>query len=184
MLLQSCSKSDDTFTPTLPPITQVGANTFGCYLDGQLLVPRNGEGTFNSPSPGATYFVTGNVPTDYNSVLYVNDYKSGTKWLQLSFEDIQNGEGTYEIKDSNCQDFSGGNPNPTINLFFNLNNTLYCSIEDTGTLNITRYDYSNGILSGTFSCSAVNVNDSNDIIEVTEGRFDIVWGTIRDKVFP
>ncbi len=48
-----CSKKDDgSFTPTLPPITQTGENTFGCYANGILITPRDGTGTFNSPDNG------------------------------------------------------------------------------------------------------------------------------------
>ena len=38
---------------SLPPETQIGANTFGCYVNGKLLVPRNGSGTFAGSDYGA-----------------------------------------------------------------------------------------------------------------------------------
>tara|TARA_B110001452_G_scaffold239391_1_gene220405 strand:+ start:27 stop:635 length:609 start_codon:yes stop_codon:yes gene_type:complete len=188
--LTGCS-DDTSFAPSLPPITQTGANTFGCYIDGNLLVPRDGDGTFNSPSHGASYFVSGNVPTDFNSSLTIHDYKSGNAgFLQLNIENVQNGEGEYQIKESNCQEWVGGNPPPTINLMCRWKDEqtgeskYYCSIEDTGILNILKYDRNNGILAATFSCRAVNRDDPNDIIEITQGRFDIVWGTINEKEFP
>ena len=189
--LTSCnSNNDNSFTPTLPAITQTGANTFGCYIDGKLLVPRDGDGSFNLPSHGATHFVTGTPPTDYNSSLTIHDYTGNARLLQLYIENVQNGEGLYQIKESNCQDFAGGNPNPSINIYCRLKdeqtgeNKYYCSIENSGNLNITRYDYSNGIISGTFDFNAVNKDDSNDIIEITEGRFDISWRTINETEFP
>jgi len=189
--MTSCKSDDeDVFTPTLPPITQTGANTFGCYIDGKLLVPRDGEGTFNSPSHGATCFGTGNYPTDYNSSLTIHDYTGNARFMQIYFQDIQRGVNEYNIQQSNCQNMVTGNPNPTMNLYCRIKDETtqeskyYCSIENTGILNITRYDVSTGILSATFSCSAVNKDDANDIIEITEGRFDIVWGTINDKEFP
>ena len=190
MLQFSCTKNDDGFTPTLPPITQTGENTFDAYINGKLLVPRNGDGTFNSPSPGALYWVSGDIPTDYKSNLSVYDYKSGNAGLlQLNIENVQNGEGEYLIKESNCQEWVGGNPPPTINLLCRWKDEqtgkikIYCSIENTGNLTILRYDYTNGILSGTFSCTAVNRDDPNDIIEIAEGRFDINWRTIREQEF-
>ena len=173
--LTGCS-DDTSFAPSLPPITQTGANTFGCYIDGNLLVPRDGDGTFNSPSHGATHFVTGTPPTDYNSSLTIHDYTGNARLLQLYIENVQNGEGLYQIKESNCQDFAGGNPNPSINIYCRLKdeqtgeNKYYCSIENSGNLNITRYDYSNGIISGTFDFNAVNKDDSNDIIEITRNK--------------
>ena len=54
-------------------------------------------------------------------------------------------------------------------------NKYYWSIEDNGTLEIRRFDLPNRIVSGVFSCSAVNKDDSNDIIEITQGRFDFHW---------
>jgi len=191
--MTSCKDDDneDVFTPTLPPITQTGANTFGCYIDGKLLVPRNGEGTFNSPSPGAMYYGSGDIPTDYNASLTINDYKGGNAGLlQLNIENVQNGIGDYLIKESNCQEWVGGNPPPTINLLCRWKDEqtgeikIYCSIENTGVLKITRYDIPNRIISGTFSCSAVNRDDPNDIIEITDGRFDFKWDTINNVVFP
>ncbi len=192
--LTSCNSNDNNetgYSPTLPPVTTTGANTFGCYIDGKLLLPRDGDGTFGYPSHAVDYFVSGNVPTAYKSSLTVHDYKSGNAGMfQLNIENTQNGIGEYLIKESNCQEWVSGNPPPTINLLVKWKDEqteevkYYCSIEDTGTLNILKYDYANGILSATFSCSVVNYYDPNDIIEITEGRFDITWRTVDEKEFP
>lgn len=187
--LSSCNSNDDnSFTPTLPPATQTGANTFGCYIDGNLLVPRDGDGTFNSTSKGMQFW--GSSDQTYNEI-HVWDYKSGSESLFFHIQDLhQNEEGSYEIKESNCQLSSSGNPNPTVNLFCRKKNqstqliNLYCSIEGSGILKIIRYDLVNRIVSGTFSCSAVNRDDPNDIIEITEGRFDIKWDNLEEKEFP
>ena len=191
--LTSCNSNDNEtgYSLRLPPITTTGENTFGCYIDGKLLLPRDGDGTFGYPSHAVDYFVSGNVPTAYKSSLTVHDYKSGNAgMLQLNIENTQNGAGEYLIKESNCQEWVSGNPPPTINLLVKWKDEqtgeikYYCSIEDTGILNVLRYDVPNNILSATFSCSVVNYYDPNDIIEITEGRFDIIWGTIGDKEFP
>ncbi len=55
--LGSCSNS----TPNdpvlqLPPETQTGANTFGCYINGKLLIPRNGTGTIGGSDDGMSYW--------------------------------------------------------------------------------------------------------------------------------
>jgi hypothetical protein len=185
-LLQNCSKSDDTFTPTLPPITQTGANTFGVYIDGNLLVPRNGDGTFNLVSNGAEFVGAGG---DSHEII-IHDYKSGNAGL-LNIHIIDlfvNGEGNFPILDSNC--LPNLDANPTINIYCRWKdeqtgeNKYYCSIEGTGFLKITRFDLPNRIVSGTFSCSAVNRDDPNDIIEITDGRFDFHWATINEKEFP
>ena len=182
MLLQSCSTNDDTFTPTLPPITQTGANTFGVYIDGNLLTPRDGTGTFNSPDLGMIFW--GSPSGNSDSELAIRDYKSGNGGLiDIHIANFhENGEGTYTINESNCE--NGIDANPTINIrcrwWDETSQTYkwYCSLENTGTLNITRYDFENRIVSGTFSCKAVNRDDVNDIIEITQGRFDIKWDAI------
>ncbi|CAD0001286.1 hypothetical protein [Flavobacterium salmonis] len=43
-ILTSCDKDKDDDKPTnpidqLPPVTQTGANTFGCLLDGEVFKP-------------------------------------------------------------------------------------------------------------------------------------------------
>lgn len=187
MLLQRCSNNDDTFSPTLPSITQTGANTFGCYIDGKLLTPRDGTGTFNSPDYGMLFW--GSPSGNSDSELAIRDYKSGTGGLlDIHITDFhQNGEGTFPIRESNCQD--GIDANPTINIrcrWWDENSQAYkwyCSIENSGNLIITRYNYTIRIVSGTFNCMAQNRDDATDIIEITEGRFDINWNTLTDTEF-
>ncbi|MDA9316535.1 hypothetical protein N9Q58_01325 [Polaribacter sp.] len=187
--LTGCSE-DTTFTPTLPPITQTGANTFGCYIDGNLLVPRDGEGTFNLASHGVDYLASGDYPNYNSHAIIAHNYKENAGLIQIQIIDLYElGEYIHQIKDSNCQDWVGGNPNLNVNLHCRWKdpqtgeNKYYCSIENTGTLQITRFDLPNRIVSGTFSCSAVNRDDPNDIIEITQGRFDFNWATINEKEF-
>jgi hypothetical protein len=188
--LHSCSggdgdgDGDGTFTPTLPAITQTGENTFGCYIDGNLLTPRDGTGTFNNPDKGMKYLGSGTGPDyDYNEI-NIRDYKSGNGGIiKIHFIDLhQNGEGVYTINESNCEDGIDANNNINITCRWLDEATQtykwYCSIENAGTLNITRYDLANRIVSGTFSCTVKNKDDPSDIIEITEGRFDIKWDSI------
>jgi hypothetical protein len=43
-LAMSCSSnSDNTTRDQLPKITQTGANTAGCILNGKVIIPKNGE---------------------------------------------------------------------------------------------------------------------------------------------
>ncbi|KMQ67526.1 hypothetical protein ACM44_14780, partial [Chryseobacterium koreense CCUG 49689] len=41
---RSSENQQDTYNPQLPPITQTGANTFGCKINGVVMVPRNSIG--------------------------------------------------------------------------------------------------------------------------------------------
>ncbi len=176
----SCNK-EDVFTPTLPPITQTGENTFGCYIDGNLLTPRDGSGTFNSPDSGMSYSGLGNAPNFEFNEIEIRDFKTGN-WglLDLHITNLhENGEGTFTIQESNCEDGIDANPNINIRCRWldEATQTLkwYCSVKNSSSLTILRYDFDNRIVSGTFSCTAVNKDDPNDIIEITQGRFDIKW---------
>ena len=54
----------------------------------------------------------------------------------------------------------------------------YYSFENFGTINITRLDTTNTIISGTFQLKVQNKDNPDDTIEITEGRFDINWTTL------
>ena len=183
-ICSSCSTSDDGFTPTLPAITQTGANTFGVFIDGKLLTPRDGTGTFNSPDRGMRMIAGGIPPEITNWEINIRDFKSGTGGLlTLHIQDLhQNGEGTYIINESNCEDGIDGNPTINIRCRWwdeaSQDFKWYCSIENSRTLTITRYDFENRIVSGIFSCTAKNRDNPNEIIEITQGRFDIKWDAI------
>jgi len=189
--LISCSKNDDNgFKPTLPEVTQTGVNTFGCYIDGKLLTPRDGKGTIGGPGgipKGMRYFGISN--NSYNEI-YIDDWKSEKGGLlRIHITDLhQNGEGTFTINSSNCQ--NGLDATPNINIHCRVYDDSeqifkwYCSIENAGTLTISRYDYNNRILSGTFSCTMQNKDNSNEQVEITQGRFDIKWDTLDETEFP
>lgn len=191
LTLFSCDNTDDNaFTPTLPAITQTGENTFGCYIDGNLLIPRDGSGSFNSPDRGMRMIAGGIPPSITYNELKIRDFKSGNGGLlTIHIQDLhQIGQGTYSIDESNCQDNVDSFPN--VNLFCrwwdasSQNYKWYCSIENGGSLIITRYDFENGIVSGTFNCTVKNRDDSNELIEITQGRFDINGYTLESTSFP
>ena len=185
MMQSSCNKNDDGFTPTLPPITQTGENTFGAYINGRLLTPRSGAtGSLGHPASGMLFSGFGEPPNYFYNQIEIKDFKSGTGGLMdIHIIDLhENGEGTFVINESNC--FDGIDANPSINIrcrWWDEATQLfkwYCSIENGGTITITHYDFENRIVSGTFSTTAVNEDNPDDIIEITQGRFDINWGTL------
>ena len=182
--LTACENTNNDFVPTLPPITQTGENTFGCYIDGKLLTPRNGTGTIYGPDPGMSFIGLGDSPNYIYNEIRVHDFKSATGGIMdIHLVNLhENGEGSFSVNESNCN--KGLPANATINIRCRINNKWYCSIANTGELTILRYDYWNAIVSGTFSCSAVNRDDSTDIIEITQGRFDIHWPTTSNVTFP
>jgi hypothetical protein len=98
-LIQGCSPSDDEFIPTLPPISQTGANTFGCFIDGKLLVPRDGSGSTLGSDRGMRFFA---FPPDrlYNEIV-VRDFSSDEAGrIVLHILDLENlSAGEYVVND-------------------------------------------------------------------------------------
>jgi hypothetical protein len=180
VLIINCSSNNDP-EEQLPPVTQTGENTFGCLIDGTLLLPRNGTGTIYGADSGVSFI--GSSDDSYNGIT-VKDYKSSdSKRLDIYLYHLdQNGEGTFTVNESNCLGISYAKP--SINVRCRYNGAWYCSTENSGTLTITRYDSDNGIVSGTFSFTAKNRDDPTDSIQITQGRFDFHRPTINNEIFP
>lgn len=184
--LVSCNSNDndDEFKPTLPPITQTGENTFGCYIDGELLIPRDGTGTYTGPDRGMKLFtLSDNDENNIYKEIKARDFKGDSHGiLIIHFSNIDNySVDEFIINESNCED--GLNANNNTNITLRWYGKWYCSINNGGSLNITKLDNS-GNYSGTFNCTVKNRDNSNDIIEITQGRFDIHSPTLPNTNFP
>ena len=165
-----CKKTKDipkTELEKLPPITQTGANTFGCLVDGVAWLP-NGTKPQNG-GPNIQVYVD---PTFQGGAFYITGHK-----YQTPSELISIGSG-------NCTNFG------LFNLINNVNAASYSktilgstacflSSDDFGTfkygfLNITRYDLASNVFSGTFEFKLYNSQSlCGDTIRVTNGRFDV-----------
>lgn len=188
----SCSKDEsDDPQAKLPPITQTGANTFGCLIDGKLFYPRDGYGGLGGSGARAISFVaTGMYPNYISHYLDVNNYRDGKPINNFilnihHLHDIGNGE--YDFKLSNFQ--KGVDSPPHTHLYIRAFHQptggykWYGSTENSGKLIITRYDLTNNIVSGTFS-GVLKEYNGEETVNITDGRFDINWYTIADKPFP
>ncbi|MEC4004212.1 hypothetical protein OX283_006065 [Flavobacterium sp. SUN052] len=191
LFLSGCSNDSSTKEPnlTLPPETQVGANTFGCYINGKLLVPR-GFGLYNGDYPA---LILAGYPSESYSEIDIRDYKSkNASRIFIHIQSlVQNGESLYNIDESNGQtDIDGLNHTYVNCKIFNEDTNsyqYYRSFDNSGTLKITKYDFIPSvklILSGTFNCKLRNSINPNDIIEVTQGRFDFNGATLHSTNFP
>ena len=126
----------------------------------------------------------GNPPNYIYNEIYIDDWKSEKGGLlRIHIIELhQNGEGTYTINESNCQ--NGIDANASININCRVYDDTeqifkwYCSIENAGTLTIDRYDLNNRIISGTFSCTIQNKDNPNEQIEITDARFYMKWDTL------
>jgi len=172
-LFAACKKSntEPTELSKLPPATQVGANTFGCLINGKVYIPKGFDGRFvNSRIDIDPGFEDGGL------TILVYKISNGIREdITLASDSIKK-VGTYELKtrsktyfilQKNKVDFTGkycyvfssylaGNPN-----------NIY------GFLKITRYDLLNRVFSGEFEIS-FNSPDCGygDPVKITQGRFD------------
>ena len=192
IFLSNCSKDDaESEIAKLPPITQTGANTFGCLIDGKLFYPRDGYGGLGGSGANAISFIaTGMFPDYISQYLDVNNFRDGKPINNFilhihHLHDIGNGE--YYFKLSNFQ--KGVDSPPHTHLFIRAFHQptggykWYGSTEDSGKLIITRYDPTNNIVSGTFS-GVLKEYNGEETVNITDGRFDINWATISEKPFP
>ncbi len=152
------SKKDEP-RPDLPPETQTGARTFGCYINGVPYRPLGFVGLTSNFSPVL-------VPNGgFRIGTYrINPSRSIDLGLSFGFANLSS-IGIYEINSENgILRFHDLNTN--CSYFTSREN---CSYE--GTITITKYDMVNFIVSGRFEATLF-VPDC-DTIRITEGRFDV-----------
>ena len=143
----------------LPPITQTGANTFGCLLNGQAWIPKDnyGQATFKLDAD----------PTFQEGLFGVTAFKyyASGKFQQISIgSDSCTKSGSYLLgKPRNRAQFLDvGVPI----MLMSGDSEISC----TGVLNIARYDLQNRVFSGTFEF--LMYNNAGDTVKITNGRFD------------
>jgi hypothetical protein len=143
----------------LPPITQTGANTFGCLINGKAWIPKDNYGQASFKLDADPTFEDGAF-----GVSAIKYYDSG-KFESISFgSDSCKAPGDYFLnKPRNRAGFADvGKP---LVLISNDNETT-C----VGVLIISRYDLQNRVFSGTFEFTLYN--EVGDTIIITDGRFD------------
>jgi hypothetical protein len=162
----------------LPPITQVGANTAGCLIDGKVLVPNDSDyRNLNSSyhglrlSQGLSFWPNKN---DYWHLKILNRTGTVFYFMDLWIKNMSSGNGIYPI------DQSDGASLPNCN-FISLqingygSQKSYWSGPNAGYIKINRSDLGPGvsIYSGTFQCTLYNISDPSETLQITDGRFDL-----------
>lgn len=145
----------------LPAITQTGENTFGCLVNGELLIPKYGKGfggrtileTTYGPSASLRLSAVDRSSKELPSVTLYSyvPLKSGLIIPLVDGTDNFHASGEYFIDSNN----------------FRTNNEL------KGELTISYFDEVKHIVSGRFWFDALNKN--GDKVEIREGRFDIKY---------
>ena len=189
LTLSCCSKDDTTPQDKLPEATTTGANTAGCYINGELLVPKNAPLDFTSgpKSYGLTTGAGNNfhppiIGDDYKYIRITNLKDKGGDFIYLQVNNMEKGAGIYTIDQSNNEFFMDGpnNAHVIVQTFDGVNlGKVFLSGPNAGTITYTRFDYPNGIYSGTFNLIVYNKDNPNETIKITDGRFDIGLGTLN-----
>src|SRR5260221_5224028 len=162
-LFHSCRKQKNE--EQLPPATQTGANTFGCFLDGKVWIPTGrGAGSSIYPTSGG-FFGT----PDGKRNIYIQAYSDNDN-IEIYLKQIYQ-TGTYYLNKN-----TGIRPNfiyPESYGAYLINGGSY-SVTDSihnGIVRITYADTTTGIVSGTFEFTAKNIQ-TGELINIKDGRFD------------
>ncbi len=179
-----CTKrltEDERWNPELPPITQTGANTFGCKINGKIMIPRDGrkDPLLGGYPYGVQYGLTDSTE-DYDWIEAADYYTSrgGVAFKLPNIDSLKTRE--YLVKTIKGG-FSSFNPNIVYMQAMPRYAGLYGSLEGMGKITITRYD--NQVISGTFYCTLKNDLEPYDTMQITEGRFDFNKKTINTTKF-
>lgn len=173
LCLGGCSKDDDKPADPvdlLPPATQVGANTVGCLVNGEVFLPKGGGLSGNK---NCFYQF---VDERYHFGLQFSNFSSsGARSVLLGSQDAEIEEGqTYML---NAQPFfvnnepGRGGGYSYINYDAGIEDYYSTTPEVTGEMTITKLDFENNNVSGTFWFDAIN--EDGEIVEIREGRFDM-----------
>jgi hypothetical protein len=166
IIISSCKKT----TPTeeqLPLETHIGANTFGCKVDGKIFTAKGKEGLLSSQS---MYY---NIRASDSSIkIGVSNTQTN---FSLNMRIKYNGVNIiYALKNDDYYGVFQDNSNGSIP---GNSNTYYTDSINIGKVKVNFFNGSlnpvhpGTILAGTFEMDAINANGK--IIHITEGRFDI-----------
>ncbi len=115
--------------------------------------------------------VLGYIPNTKKFTIYAteppNDKANGLKRM-LYLEMVNPILGQNNFNDTNYVQV-------IISVNFQLDKVFQTNNSSSGTLNITRFDTNAKIISGTFSFDAVQRDSTNNIVHVTDGRFDVTY---------
>jgi hypothetical protein len=189
IFMVGCSKDNlNPLEDKLPEATTTGANTAGCYINEELLIPKNGSQAIGgSPAYGLKTGAGNNfhppvIGDDYFYVRIANLSNKGGDDIYIQINNMVLGIGNYNISQSNGDYYDDGPNNPQIIAHIydgvNMGQTFY-SETNSGIITITRLDYPNGIYSGTFNATLYNKDNPTEKIQVKDGRFDIKIATLN-----
>ena len=171
LLLTSFSCKKKTNSDLLPPPTQTGANTMGCYVNGKPWLPdtRDNGSIPRLPQISIYKYADNTVDIGFNK-----DRSGANQRIRIYLINFS-GTGNYVMdKESDLKGFPpvyGYYENYGAFIDYNSNNIFSTSSLAIGNILITRFDSLNKIISGTFYFAAKTANGL-DSVTLSDGRFD------------
>ena len=161
ILIMGCDKEDIGFE-SLPPATQTGARTLGCLVDGKAFIHKgNVMNCYYQIIDGEHFFGIQGRNNDENPIsITLGTYNKA----------IVEGE-TYQLLESVPDNAWGGSLFETTQTSGEVANT---NSEFSGELTITKLDFINNIVSGTFWFDLAHPL-TGETVEITQGRFDSIF---------
>jgi hypothetical protein len=157
----SCTKTEEI--DKLPPITMEGKNTFGCLVNGIAWIPETDGGLFNEKLTAR--YENGGLSIQARIRINSGNIRQSII-VPADFTDL----GIYKIPPSPFEGILHSNaqnqPMGTIEC------TSYRCIPEDTEIEILYINTSQRIISGKFSYKNLK-NDCSDILNITEGRFDV-----------
>jgi len=178
--LSTCTSCEDPeWARTLPPETQTGANTLGCYVNENLFVAQYGFGMQNGTPIYADYI-------SQIGLLEISTSEFSDRYVRL--EILHPKENAINTSFRVFAAFNG-EPYAGLNWFYNFDNDGIFSYiggnQDIGEIYITRFDSINKIVSGNFHCKMGKSENFNNvdintyklypIANISQGRFDLTY---------
>ncbi|MEM6297489.1 MAG: hypothetical protein AAF740_02250 [Bacteroidota bacterium] len=164
----------------LPEATTEGLDTFGCRINGEIWTPFGSAGaTLLTPIP----LVARRDPTSFEydpieEIIHINarnsDLEDNIGIIINTGERIS--EGIYEMRWPNTTEEDSTMVSGTYYNFGipcharNINDSTF---QVFGTMEITRFDRAEGILSGKFEFSFIPLDSCEETFDLTDGRFDL-----------
>ncbi len=170
LTFSNCENNDPQ--DQLPAITQTGANTFGCLIEGRVFITKDKTG-YSPPGGGTPKGIEVTVGSFLPQYEYfgidANDYEGTYIYIYIPKKLPE--ETTYTFQTSPAVRASLETPSYP-HFVCSIEGNRYISYENSGSITFTKVDYDTGIYSGTFSLKLKNKENPIDIIEITDGRFD------------
>lgn len=187
LALSACNKYDDTAAfkhLTVPPYTETGANTFGCYVNGAAWANFGADYVKTELSLGSGRLVANKVHAGvyFNSLGMDTEFSVGARlsvlkhgndirddFMSINIPKNGNLEGVYQLNNSNYQFMYTSYINETTYLDY----VSFIGKPFTVTIKKDTIEVDKHIVSGIFSGTLYTRNRA-DSIRITGGVFDTV----------